>query len=200
MANFFSKLKGLLFGNEGKFSNQDVLNPQQQQLHGQFLNQFGGAQNAGLQNILGLLQGGDEAFAKFEDPYKRQFQQETIPGLAEQFAGMGSGGSQNSSAFQQALGGAGADLSANLASLRGNLQNQAVGQLQGFQNQAYQPTFQTSFTPPTTGLFQGLTSGLSQGVGSYLGNKSFQDGGLADLLKQYLGGGSSPVAPGSAKV
>ena len=188
MAGFFDQLKGLLFGTQGKFSNQDLLNPQQKQLHSEFLNQYGGAQNAGLQQILSLLNNNPEAFSKFEDPYKRQFQQETVPGLAEQFAGMGSGGSQNSSAFGQALSGAGADLSSNLAALRGQLQNQALGQLQGFQNQAYQPTFQTSYQGPTSGFLSGLFKGAGQGIG--------QTFGMSNPMMAAM----SALSPGSAKI
>lgn len=198
---FFDGLKRFFLGSKGGFSQQNLLNPQQQQLHGDFLSQFGGAQNQGLDYIMSLLNGGDQAFQDFEDPYKRQFEQETIPGLAERFAGLGSHGAQNSSAFQQTLGQAGGELSQNLAQLRGGLKNNALSALQGMQGQAYQPTFQTSYRQPTGGLLGGLSGGLSQGLGSYLGAGAFGGGGIAELLKSLMGGGSgSTSATGSAQV
>lgn len=79
-----------------------------------------------LPQLLGRAQGMD--MGAFEAPYKRQFEQEIIPGLAERFAGLGAG-SQSSSAFQQALGQAGAGLTENLAMLREQQQQNALQSL-----------------------------------------------------------------------
>ena len=58
----------------------------------------------------------------------RQFREEIIPGLAEQFAGMGSGG-LSSSGFRNATVHAGRDLSERLGRIRAELRNQAAGNL-----------------------------------------------------------------------
>lgn len=57
-------------------------------------------------------------FDPIEQNAMRQFNQTTVPGLAERFSSMGTGGSQRSSAFAQQLGGAGSDLMSQLAALR----------------------------------------------------------------------------------
>jgi hypothetical protein len=74
-----------------------------------------------------LLSGSPESTQAFEAPAMRQFNEQIIPGIAERFSGMGAG-SQSSSAFQQALGQAGAGLSERLQALRSGLQTQAVDQ------------------------------------------------------------------------
>lgn len=67
-----------------------------------------------------------EATQEFEAPYMRQFNEQIVPGLAERFTSLGA---QDSSAFRQALGAAGADLMERLAALRGNLglQGSSIG-------------------------------------------------------------------------
>jgi hypothetical protein len=76
-----------------------------------------------LQNLLSRTP--EQQYQTFAQPFMRQFREQTIPELAERFTAMGG---QRSSAFQQALGAAGAGLSENLASLKGNLINQLLGQ------------------------------------------------------------------------
>jgi hypothetical protein len=80
-----------------------------------------------LQNLLSRTP--EQQYQTFAQPFMRQFQEQTVPQLAERFSGLGA---QRSSAFGQALGGAGAGLQENLAALKGNLINQMLGQqLQG---------------------------------------------------------------------
>lgn len=127
-----------------------------------------------LQN---LLSGSPEATAAFEAPYLRQFHEQTIPELAERFAGAGA---QSSSAFNQALGAAGAGLQAQLAELRGKLGLQAAGQglqyaqqpisnLQGF-SQLGLGTQAFGFAPKQKPFWQELLLGLGGGAGSALGS------------------------------
>lgn len=73
-------------------------------------------------------------FDPIEQNAMRGFQQNVVPGLAERFSSMGTGGSQGSSAFAQQLGGAGSDLMSQLAALRaqyGLQRGQLGGQLLG---------------------------------------------------------------------
>lgn len=118
-------------GSKDKFKKFGNYNPQQQQLFdlmGGMFNQ--GGQQGGLgqawQQLLEQLQGGDEAYDRFAAPMKREFEEETIPGIAERFAGMGANsGALSSSSFGQSLGAAGAGLHDNLGKLRAALQGQA---------------------------------------------------------------------------
>ena len=82
---------------------------------------FGQAQNY-LQN---LLSGSPESMQAFQAPAMRQFNEQIVPGLAERFSGLGAG-AQSSSAFQQALGQAGAGLAENLQALRSGLDRKSV--------------------------------------------------------------------------
>jgi hypothetical protein len=135
-----------------------------------------------LQN---LLQGGPQATSAFEAPYLREFQQRTIPALAERFAGLGSG-ALSSSAFQQALGSAGAGLQEQLAALRSGLQMQALPQALGF---AQQPianrlgftqlglgTQAQGYVPQQLPFWQSALLGLAPGLGQLGG--MFGLGGL----------------------
>ena len=71
----------------------------------------------------------EEQLRGFEAPYMRQFQEEIAPAIAERYAGQNA---IRGSGFQNAMMGAGAGLAENLASLKGNLINQLIGQqLQG---------------------------------------------------------------------
>jgi len=69
-----------------------------------------------------------EFFKSFEAPLMRQFEEDIVPGLANRFAGMGSGGSTGSTAFRNQLGREGSNLSTNIAALRGGMQQQGVNQ------------------------------------------------------------------------
>ena len=129
-----------------------------------------------LQN---LLSGSPQSTAAFEAPYMRQFNEQTIPALAERFSGLGSG-AQSSSAFNQALGAAGAGLSENLASLRAQLQMSGLGQalgyaqqpisnLQGF-SQLGLGTNTKAFVPKQLPFWQQLLLSGSQGGAQAAGN------------------------------
>jgi len=155
-------------GTEGGWEQIQNMNPQQQQLMSQLLSQLGGAQGSGMEWLQQMLSGDPEAMAAFEAPYKRQFEQETVPGIAERFAGMGSGGAQSSSAFNQTMGQAGSELSQNLAALRGGLQQNAMNSLQGMMGQGYKPQFESMYKQPTMGILPSMMGQFAQGAGQGL--------------------------------
>ena len=153
------------FGTSGGMEQLTRFTPQQMQMFSQLLGGLGGAQSSGMDFLTQLLSGDEGAFAKFEDPFKRQFQQETVPGIAERFAGAGTHGATSSSGMQQSMAQAGKELTESLGSLRGNLQQNALSQLQGMMGMGFQPTFENIYKQPTMGMFGGLASGLGQGAG-----------------------------------
>lgn len=144
-----------------------------------------------------LLSGSPEATAAFEAPFMRQFHEQTIPQLAERFAGLGA---QSSSAFNQALGAAGSGLQEQLAALRGNLGLQAADQGLGYAQQPIsnlQSFLQTglgtqsqAYVPKQKPFWQELLTGLSGGAGQALG---MLGGGWAGSL---FGGNKSQATPG----
>lgn len=147
-----------LFGGQQQPQQTSLLNPQQQEL-----------QNLALSQALEQLRGGSPT-AGIEDVARRQFQERTIPSIAERFTSMGI--PQSSSAFASSLGRAGAGLEDQLAQLRYGAQENRLAQLLnvGFGSQphtaipAQQQTFgQTvgSQLPATLGpLLQQLLQGL----------------------------------------
>ena len=109
---------------------QGLLNQMMQMLSPQ------GQIGQGYQQGLGLQQQymnpSSEAVNQFTQPYMNEFNQQTVPGLAERFAGMGAmGGGLSSSGFGQSLSSAGGNLQAQLAQLKAGLGQQAAQSLMG---------------------------------------------------------------------
>lgn len=75
----------------------------------------------GQEYLRDMLSGSKESYDKFANPIKSEFERETLPQLANRFAG-----NTRSSAFQNALGDAGVQLNERLGRLRGELQQSAV--------------------------------------------------------------------------
>lgn len=148
-------LSNILFGRRGSVSQLPLYTPQQQSM----MSQLGSQALAGLQ-------GNQFDFAPIEAQARRGFSQQTIPGIAERFTGMGGG--QRSSAFAGALGGAGADLDTNLAALKSQYGLQQQNQLMNMLQLALRPQFENTYRPSTQGLFGGILGGASQGIGSSL--------------------------------
>jgi hypothetical protein len=69
-----------------------------------------------------------EFFKNFEAPLQRQFEEQTVPDLANRFASMGSGGALGSTGFRNQLAREGSNLGTNIAALRGGMQQQGVNQ------------------------------------------------------------------------
>lgn len=125
-----------------------------------------------------------EFFSKFEAPLQRQFEEQTIPELANRFGSMGSGGSTGSTAFRNQLAREGSNLSTNIAALRGGMQQQGVNQLLGYAQQPFtnlmslygigtQPT-QNVYQPPSNPwaqIFAPLASGYAQGYANQAGQR-----------------------------
>lgn len=120
---------------------------------------------------------------QFFAPEQRKFQQDIIPGLSEQFAGMGAGGLSSSGFRNQAVQ-AGTDLAERLGAIRANLKGQAA---QGL-----------------TGLGQMGLGNYSQDVVSQQGSGGFLEQ-IMPMLAQAgigyftggLGGAAAPIAGGT---
>lgn len=124
----------------------------------------------GQLGLSGLGRGAD--FAPIAQNARQQFDQQSIPGIAERFSGLGA---QNSSAFGQQLGGAAAGLESNLAGLQSqhNLGQQGLyahlAQL-GLGNQ-----FENQYSPAQPGLSQQLPGQLLAAAPDLLRYKSSQN-------------------------
>lgn len=101
-------------------------------------------------------------FRKFEAPLQRQFQEQTVPDLANRFAAMGSGGSLGSTGFRNQLAREGSNLSTNIAALRGQMQQQGANQALQYAQQPFsnwQQMLQTALTP-TNNQYQPANAGF----------------------------------------
>lgn len=169
------KAGNFLFGEKAKDYQQSLLGKEQQPLYQQLL-QAGQGQGAGgafgqsADYFRDLLSDNPEDMQAFGAPEMRQFNEQTIPGLAEQFAGMGSGG-LSSSGFRNAAVGAGADLGERLGSIRANLRQQGAQGLQGI-GQAGLGTYNENIhMPARPGFFQGMAPGAGQAATMYAGSR-----------------------------
>lgn len=157
-----------------------------------------GPQQQIFEKLSSLLQGrlGGQDNSAFEAPEMRRFQEQTVPGLAERFAGLGAG-SQSSSAFRQALGGAGADLSERLAKIGGEREDAATNQLMQLLGLSTEGLVQKEQP-----FWKQLLLGLSGGVGQALPGLFSGGGALSSILGNLGKGGMdqgtfSSIQPGS---
>jgi len=154
--------------------------PQQQNL----LNQSLGQAMSYLQNPSPR-----PSFEPIAQRAREQFQTQTIPSIASRFASMGTGGSQSSSAFNQALGSAGADLESQLAALGSQfgLQQQQLDQNMLFNllQAGLKPQSENVYMPGQPGFLENVGSGLFQGLGTLGG---FGGGSnILSLLSNLIG-------------
>lgn len=148
-------------GDEGGFGS--TYNPNQLGMMDQILNSLkGGAPN--IENNQNYQQGQDwlhslfndpEFFKNMEAPLQRQFQEQTVPELANRFAGMGAGAT-GSTAFRNQLGREGSNLHSNIAALRGGMQQQGVNQSMQYAQQPFNNYMQQLLAAlqPTQNVYQ----------------------------------------------
>ena len=153
---------------------QKFTQPQQQSLD-QLL---GGAQQGidpMIQYLMQILSQDPQMMKQFEAPMMRQFQEETLPSIAERFTGSLGEGSERSSAFGQQLGQAGAGLQEKLGAQRANLGSDAIQRLMSMLGTGLTPRFETAYQPRQPGLLEGAGRGALGGLGQ-LGISSLMGG------------------------
>jgi len=125
----------------------------------------------GGQDWLQSLFNDPEFFQNFEAPLQRQFQEQTVPDLANRFASMGSGGALGSTGFRNQLAREGSNLSTNIAALRGGMQQQGANQALQYAQQPFQNIMQMYGigTTPTNNQWQPAQPGAAANI---LGNFS----------------------------
>jgi hypothetical protein len=94
-------------------------------------------------------------FGKIRENEINQFNTQTIPGLAERFTAMGTGGGgQRSSGFQNALGMAASNLHQNLGAQQAQFGMQQMGM-------GLQPQFENMMMPRKPGALEGIMGSIS---------------------------------------
>lgn len=177
----------------------------QQRLLKNDISQASQLQQGGYGDAMSLLQQylnpQSDIYKNFEAPYMQQFEQQTVPGLAEKFAGLGAmGGGLSSSGFGQALGAAGANLQTQLAQMKQQYQRQSIQDLLGQYNQLANRglnarSFENVYDPGTQGqlgfggnlLNAGLT-GAATAFGGPFGGMAAQ--GASSLFQNWMNSGN----------
>jgi len=172
--------RNALFGEGEKFQQKSRLDQQQQPLYRQLQSSAmapgaGGAFGQSADYYRDLLSNDSQTNQMMAAPELRQFNEQIIPGLAEQFAGMGAGG-LSSSGFRNAAVNAGTDLSERLGAIRAQLRSQGAAGLAGIGQAGLGDFTNNIYRPQTGGLFGGLAQGAGQGLGQAAG--SYFMGGL----------------------
>jgi hypothetical protein len=178
---FFSNLKNTVFGTPAR--TRSPYSQQQQQGFNQLLQ--GGLE--GIQNT-------PLNFQPIQERLLKTYNERIVPSLATRFSGMGSGGSQGSSAFRGLLGESSGDLLQRLGELESayNLK----GRDQALQLAKLGLTPQLQYQERQPGLFENLLGQGAQALGNYVsgglsnlvGGKTFHgQPGISDLLKQVFG-------------
>ena len=192
MPSFFKTLGNLFMGTPGKRENVSTLRPEQEGLYNQLQNAgqgpgAGGAFGTSADYYRGLLSDDSADFDAFAAPQLRQYNQDIVPGISEQFAGMGAGG-LSSSGFRNAQVQGATDLSERLGALRANLRQsgaqglQNIGQL-GLGN--YSQNMETQ--PGTEGLLSTISPLAGQVAAAYAG------GPLGGQIQSWFGGKGNKV-------
>jgi hypothetical protein len=122
------------------------------------LQAFQQMQQLGMQ---GLQSGGTAGFEPIAAQERQDFQRKTIPSIAERFASMGGG--QQSSAFQQTMAQAGADLNTRLAALKANYGLQGMKNYQNMANMGLTSPWENIYMPATPSLLGQVAQGAAQG-------------------------------------
>jgi len=184
MAGFFKQMGNFLTGTPATRENVSTLLPQQQGLADQAIKAgmqrgAGGAFGDAADYYRNNLSDDPADFNAFAAPQLRQYNQDIVPGISEQFAGMGAGG-LSSSGFRNAQVQGATDLSERLGALRANLRQQSAQGLQGIGQAGLQNFSQNMETQPGTQGFlpmaaeavgNGLTQGLGSGISNWFGGK-----------------------------
>lgn len=181
LGKFGNGLSDFLFGTDSQINpfNRKSLKTLQSFLPGGGLNRSPLYQS-GSNFLKQLFSNSPEAFRAFEAPLMQQFEQQIVPGIAERFAGMGTGGgASSSSALNQALAQAARNLSTDIAGIRSNAQLQAIPQGLNYSQQPLQNILQAAGLIPNQyyeipgqpGLMQSGLNAFAQGFAGSFGNR-----------------------------
>lgn len=148
-------------GTEPSWSKISNYNKGQQQNLKNVTNQQNQLAGGGYQNAMGILEQylnpNSDIYRNFEQPYLNEFNQKTLPGIANQYAGQNAMGSGlMTSGFGQALGAAGSNLQAQLAQMKQQYQRQSISDLLNQYNQLTNTSlnarpFENVYNPGTEG-------------------------------------------------
>ena len=180
-----SVVGGLSKGGGDKLKKIKNFDPEQQRFFDQYKQQAIDSQG-GMQDVMGLLQSmldpNSEFFKNFENQQMTEFNERTLPNIAERFAGANAmGGGLMTSGFGQALGGAASGLHSNLAAGKSSMIWQALQQLLSqYNTQANTVLSARPFDYVNKQGGGGFAGGFAQGASNLP---------WGDIFKSFSGGG-----------
>lgn len=189
----FKSIGRFFTGSPAKRENVSTLRPEQEGLYNQLIN---AGQNPGAGGAFGnaadyyrnLLSDDSADYNAFAAPALRQYNQDIVPGLSEQFAGMGAG-NLSSSGFRNAQIQGATDLSERLGAIRANLRQSGAQGLANIGNMGLQNFSQNIETRSgTPGFLSSVSPAVGQGLGMGMGNRI---SGWFGLTSPY---GNNPAA------
>lgn len=197
-------LGSFLFGSPEKHEQKLQLTKEQLPLFQQLLASLqgsgaGGAFGEASDYYRNILSQDPQLMQQFFAPEMRRFNQETVPGLAEQFAGMGSG-ALSSSGFRNASLQAGTDLQERLAALRANLMQGAAQGLSGLGQFGLNQFSKDVVTQPgSSGFLRDIAPLAGQTIGMFAGGPigSAIGGGLGSAFGKSSPYGNTPPYAGA---
>lgn len=189
---------------KGQEQNLQNITQQQNQLAGQ---------GGGYQDAMSLLQQylnpNSDVYKNFEKPYLEQYQNQTLPEIANRYAGQNAMGSGlMTSGFGQSLGAAGSSLQAQLAQMKQQYQRQSINDLLNQYNQLTNTSlgtrsFENVYDPGTQGqnsflgnILEAGVTGAATAFGGPLGGAAAK--GALNLFKGGAGGGNQESSAFSA--
>jgi hypothetical protein len=191
------------FGSKEKHKRVSTLRDEQEPIYQQLTGAAGGKGAGGAfgesaDYYRNLLSDNPEDYQAFAAPEMRKFHEEIVPGLSEQFAGMGAGG-LSSSGFRNAAVGAGTDLAERLGAIRAGLRQQGAQGLQNIGQQALGNYSEDRITQQGSEGFLPQAANMAVKAGL-----NYATGGVSGLVDQGLnafgagkvGGKTSPYGGG----
>lgn len=207
MANLFKSLAGGLAsgikgvgrfftGSPEKRENVSTLRPEQEGLFNQLVQSgqrpgAGGSFGTAADYYRDLLGNDSADYNAFAAPALRQYSQDIVPGISEQFAGMGAGG-LSSSGFRNAQIQGATDLSERLGALRAQLRQSGVQGLQNIGQLGLGNYSQNMVTQPgSQGFLSAVAPAVGTAAGAYLGGPGGAMTGnqLGNSFSSLFGGG-----------
>ena len=186
IAQGVSSIFGALTDESGykKVSNFDKGQKNLYNQRAQALQQGGGYQDV-MNQLMQYLDPNSQAYSDFEAPYRTKFNEQTLPGIAEQFAGGAQGGALSSSGFGQALGSASAGFESDLIGLKEQMRRASIQDILG----QYQQHMEAK---PYDYRDQG--PGMMSNIFSSFGGMKLPPMGGGGGQNANLGGGSSNMS------
>ena len=148
---FWAGLKRFALGREPEFLQFSPYTPNQQSAMQQL-----------LQTGLGGLSPQNISFEPIEQRARQQFQENTIPSLAERFNALSGGQGLRSSAFQTALGRQASDLESSLAALRSQHNINLLPAYQNMATMGLTPQYESIYAPGGPGAVHAAGRAIGQ--------------------------------------